>query len=305
MPPKKRQRVAENVVDFVAFGRHRWFLQWEHGGWNSGGQEGLGTELVWELKRAKAPIAELALGSDDNRWWYKLADGTTMWFGLDRKLNKKLESWPAEFVQFFGGDGYFAKFEDGTTVWQNAPVQLAHLANKYSIERVYSDGAMGWLAMFDDGSWQFEGLPAGLCQGIKSRAHIKAVALSPYDSSYFAMINSRLYWESPDTDFDVLMNPAPTWLDPSAIYFTSKSISRWFQSGHSIEHAIAALHHGDLDVSDFPPIRVAFHKQGWWSLDNRRLYCFQAAGLQQVPVRAVNVGDLLITGDGMGVKLRN
>ena len=100
------------------------------------------------------------------------------------------------------------------------------------------------------------------------------------------------------------MNPAPTEMDPRDIYFTSDSISKWFQNGMSVYDTIEWLNEGSLAAPDTPTIRIVWHKQGWWALDNRRLFCFKEASLSAIPVQAVEVSEFAITGTGDLVSVR-
>jgi hypothetical protein len=259
---------------FVAFGNsNSWWLQWEGGAWDS---SGLGDELVWELTNHKEPAKAVALGTDDNRWFIKYENGSTQWFGLSTTLSDKLKKWSASFVQFFNNDGFFVKFEDGSTYWQGIPAYLAKLAEKYTVDRLYSDGSGGWLATFSDGCWEYQGIDDSLSKQLPAsllQRDIKFITLSPV--GYFASVAGNFWWQSPSRSFDTLMDPKPSALNPNDIYFTNDSIMRCFQNGANIDDTIKRLDGGIYVVEDFPPIRVVFHEQGWWSLDNRRLYCFQ------------------------------
>lgn len=73
-------------------------------------------------------------------------------------------------------------------------------------------------------------------------------------------------------------------LNPGTIRFTQNSIGRAFGDGSSLRSVIDGLRSGRIDPSAFPPIRV-FERGGvLYTLDNRRLFAFQQAGLQ---IRAV------------------
>lgn len=305
--PTKRKLVQRDSPspEFVAFGQDSWYIKWADGGWNS---EGLGEELLWELTHTRKELAFLALGSDDGRWFVKFKDGTSLWFGLAKKLARTLQKWPAVYVQLLDNDGYFVKFEEGTTEFSGLPTKLHQLSSKYGVDRMYSNGSDGWLTTFaPDGQWEFAGLPISLAERIPSKLHqnnIKFLALSPDGSSYFAHINNRWWWSAPSAGFELLMDPAPTSMDPSEIYFSSNSISQWFQDGNSVFDTIYALKYGSLDATDFPTIRIVWHKQGWWSLDNRRLFCFKEASLDNVPVQAVEAEEFVVSGKGDTVSVR-
>lgn len=72
-------------------------------------------------------------------------------------------------------------------------------------------------------------------------------------------------------------------LNPKQIRFTHETISNKFSSGNRLSEAIEDIKNGTLLVDDFPPIRVVFYKQLFWSLDNRRLYVFKEASVASVP----------------------
>lgn len=64
-------------------------------------------------------------------------------------------------------------------------------------------------------------------------------------------------------------------LEVDEIFYTQDSISNTFSNGEEIEDLIWELESGYLSVDDIPPISVYCYKGKWWSLDNRRLYCFK------------------------------
>jgi hypothetical protein len=79
-------------------------------------------------------------------------------------------------------------------------------------------------------------------------------------------------------------NTGITCLDAKTIRFTQDSIASRFKNGNSLADTIAALKSGALKPGDLPPIRI-FERDGkLWTLDNRRLYVFQEAG---IPIRTV------------------
>jgi len=68
--------------------------------------------------------------------------------------------------------------------------------------------------------------------------------------------------------------------NPGSISFTQSSIKRNFSDGGSIDDLIAKLRSGQVKSDALPPIRI-FRKDGKvFSLDNRRLYAAQQAGVK-------------------------
>lgn len=76
------------------------------------------------------------------------------------------------------------------------------------------------------------------------------------------------------------------WRDPRSIRFSQDSIKGTFKDGRRIQEVIDDLMAGRLSAADLPPIRI-FEREGkLFTLDNRRLYAFQAAGLLVHTVQA-------------------
>jgi adhesin HecA-like repeat protein len=72
--------------------------------------------------------------------------------------------------------------------------------------------------------------------------------------------------------------------DPSSIKFTQRSVKNVFKDGRSVQETIDALRSGSLRPTDLPAIRV-FEKDGLiYTLDNRRLFAANQAG---VPVNII------------------
>lgn len=69
---------------------------------------------------------------------------------------------------------------------------------------------------------------------------------------------------------------ADTEMNPCEIFYIQDSIGNRFQCGRSVRKTMQELQKG-LDVSE---IR-------WHTEDNRRLWCFRAAGLSSVPVKRI------------------
>ena len=77
---------------------------------------------------------------------------------------------------------------------------------------------------------------------------------------------------------------ATTNVDPQDIRFSQDSISSRFKNGNTVSETIDNLKTGELTANDFPNIRVVERDGKLYTLDNRRLYCFQEAGLESIPV---------------------
>lgn len=73
--------------------------------------------------------------------------------------------------------------------------------------------------------------------------------------------------------------PAQGTISPKAVRFTQNSIKSSYKDGRTVQHTIDDLKSGRVTADDIPPIRI-FQRDGKiYSLDNRRLYAFQEAGV--------------------------
>jgi len=72
--------------------------------------------------------------------------------------------------------------------------------------------------------------------------------------------------------------------NPSTIRFSQNSISRTFRSGGTLRETIEGLRSGAIAPESIPAIRVFERGGRTFTLDNRRLFVFQEAG---IPIRTV------------------
>lgn len=83
-----------------------------------------------------------------------------------------------------------------------------------------------------------------------------------------------------------IIGPAIKYRGAGSIRFTQNSIGRRLSNGDSVDDLIEGLRSGAIKPKDLPPIRI-FRKDGQvYSLDNRRLYAAQKAGVKVKTVGA-------------------
>lgn len=68
------------------------------------------------------------------------------------------------------------------------------------------------------------------------------------------------------------------------IRFTQNSIKGTFRDGRAVSDLITGLKNGTLKPGDVAPIRVFMKDGKMFTLDNRRLYAFQQAGVRTIRV---------------------
>lgn len=101
------------------------------------------------------------------------------------------------------------------------------------------------------------------------------------DSHNFFVGNSGLLAHNctPTVQNANTLSQDPGSIDASEIRFTQDSIGSTFRDGNTVQSTIEGLREGTIQPSDFPPIRVFEVEGELFTLDNRRLYVFQQAGL--------------------------
>jgi hypothetical protein len=83
--------------------------------------------------------------------------------------------------------------------------------------------------------------------------------------------------------------PASGLIDPRRIRFSQDEISPYFRPPHgTVDDFIQGLKNGTIDPSNITPIRIVEKDGLIHSLDNRRLYSFQEAGVQ-IPYTKLDV----------------
>ena len=78
-------------------------------------------------------------------------------------------------------------------------------------------------------------------------------------------------------------------LDPKTIKFSQPNVGTHFSNGKSLSETINDLHSGAVSPHDFPPIQVVQKDGQLFTIDNRRLLAFNAAGIEKIPVEIVSL----------------
>ncbi|KAJ3295468.1 hypothetical protein HK104_002657 [Borealophlyctis nickersoniae] len=235
-----------------------------------------------------APVSYLALGKEsDDDAFVQFEDNKCYWRGLEdfnvqgevRKLS-------------FGPDGAWFSAEKGLGYdWYGLPDSLVRrLRGRQSwlpgLRRVEMDEDGGYWAQFADGSAWFGELDDDL-RSILHENTVKDVVLGP-DGTYFVKsANGRMFWRVSNSFTNSIHRHRH--LDPSEIRYTQRSISRYFSDEDygTIYDLEDTLRWGQLDEDDVDPIRVVWHEDVWWSLDNRRLWAFKEADSDKILVQVV------------------
>ncbi len=103
--------------------------------------------------------------------------------------------------------------------------------------------------------------------------------------------------------FDLLLSAAPLlglrgtagaagMIDASSVRFSQNSIAASFRGGGSVDELAAGLKSGSVDPKSIPPIRLVERDGKLYSLDNRRLYAAQKAGVK-IPYRMATPDEIL------------
>ena len=98
-------------------------------------------------------------------------------------------------------------------------------------------------------------------------------------------------------------------LKPAEIRYSQESISRKFRNGNTLEETIEKLKNGILKPRHFPTIEVFPMDRNFYTINNRRLYCFKTAQIEYVPVqiieqKQVDPRKLTTNNDGISIRVR-
>ena len=113
----------------------------------------------------------------------------------------------------------------------------------------------------------------------------------PQDSEYSqseAPSDSDSHEVPSDSESEEESPHRPAMMKPKDIYYIQDSIANRFQCGRSLLDTTIELESGDVCPSDIPTIRIFRWRRKWHTADNRRLWCFRAAGLRRIPVRYIH-----------------
>ena len=84
-------------------------------------------------------------------------------------------------------------------------------------------------------------------------------------------------------------------LTAKEVRFTQPNAGPYFKNGARIDDLVARLKSGEVSPGDLPPIQVVQKDGKYFSIDNRRLVAFNAAGIEHVPTEVVSLGDPVIS----------
>ncbi|KAJ1557630.1 hypothetical protein HK096_006191, partial [Nowakowskiella sp. JEL0078] len=272
-------------------------------------------------------------------WFILFSDGSSEWDNLPNELTKLIHKNSSEptilafsgdcyYVQFpdqsywsleqveFGDNGcasYFVKFSDGSTAWNK-------LHNKINGHQKSLPGVSclkfaeygydsAYFVMFENGSYSWYSTDDDFDEAMEdasNRNGIYFVRLAPDDSSiyYVKYGDGTSVWSVSD-DFSRAAS-CTKHIRISQIQYTQDSISQFFQDGRSVKKLAKHLKNGSVSVYDIPYIECFVDENGiWWSNDNRRLWAFREAGLEEVPVIKVDhIANGLVCDNGRFVKIR-
>ena len=121
------------------------------------------------------------------------------------------------------------------------------------------------------------GIPAGAATAIQVSRAARAAkgAASAVRSVNRGAAASRKFL----TQADFVKLPGSGKLDPKQVRFSQNSVSNRFRNGKSLSETIAGLKDGSIDPSSIKPIRIVERDGQVYTLDNRRLYVYQQAGV--------------------------
>ncbi|KAJ1567573.1 hypothetical protein HK096_009413, partial [Nowakowskiella sp. JEL0078] len=290
-----------------------WFVLYTDGSseWNN-----LPKILTKLLRKSASDPTILAFSGD---CYYVQFPDHSYWSVEDTELSDYFNDYEIEQVEFGsnGCESYFVKFSDGSTAWNSLPRDLHNKINgrqkslpgvscltfaEYGYDSAY-------FIMFQNRSYSWYSDDDCFDEAMEDASNhngIDFVRLAPDDSSiyYVKYGDGTSAWNVSD-DFSRAASSTKH-IKTSQIRYTQDSISKYFQDGRSVKKLVKHLKNESVSVYDIPYIECFVDENGiWWSNDNRRLWAFKEAGLEEVPVIKVDhIADGLVCDNGRFVKIR-
>ncbi|MBU7008876.1 peptidoglycan-binding domain-containing protein, partial [Phosphitispora fastidiosa] len=159
---------------------------------------------------------------------------------------------------------------------------------------------------------EFKKIPSTIASGVKGGvgAFNEAVEKQPVAASVIGILNEPADWAVTFSDWgrgdfratDItallpilshgMVRSAGNALDAASIRFTQDSISATFKDGRTVDQLTNGLRSGTIAPNSVPSIRIFEQNGNLYTLDNRRLYSFQQAGVP-VPYRMATLDEIL------------
>ncbi|KAJ3121703.1 hypothetical protein HK098_003466 [Nowakowskiella sp. JEL0407] len=288
-----------------------WLIQYSDG---SSAWVGFPLEISKLLQKNSADILFLAYSCED--YYIKYPD-YSYWSVEDPELGDYLND-GIESVQFgnSGCECYFVVSSDGQTVWNNLPdpIQNEILQNSHRgvsmMNFAEDEDNLTYFIMFDDDFYVWFSEDKYFNQAIEEadeHGGVDFVRLAP-DNPLIHFVRYRdgtSVWKVSE-EFSRAASCA-IFVKTSLIRYTRDSISPWFRSGRSVEQLVKELVTGTVSVFEIPYIECYLDEKGiWWSNNNKRLWAYKEAGMDEIPVIRVNrVKTRRVFDEGRSIEFRS
>jgi len=254
------------------------------------------------------------LAFTDDSYFIQFTDDSWKSYGNDElkehiyEMDVKIKC--MEFCSF-GGNGSYIFGGEGRVCWEGVPhrmEQLIQTRNQYKVEWAAIGYNDAWYLKFSDSTSFWGGnINDHLDVTLRDDRNIDKLFLSPFNENYYiSFTDGESEWIGP-ISLDNKINRSRT-LNPRHILYSNNSCSDKFSCDRSIDDVANGLRDGSIDCDDIPAIRVVRWNKNWYSLDNRRLWVFSEAGIQDIPVivSKADAGfiDKLRNGDGTSILVR-
>ena len=265
-----------------------YYIQWNDGSQAFSGKlpRSLRDQLISRYQD-QPPVDFVALGPN-HEWFMMFTHGKAVWGNACDEFNRAVESNMIRNIKrvvFGPRRTWFIKGSNGIhTILHEEAADDAKKFHKQG--RKIEDLALGengeyWMK-FDDGT-SSDNLTANVASVLNERSYTPTKVI--LCSNHWLVIDKLSTSWSVSAEFDEVMDlEKPLCFDPRSIRYTQDIISPVFQDSTSVHDTMRRLCTGALGVNDIACIRVAQDAYGnWWSLDNRRLWCFKTCDLTRIP----------------------
>jgi len=267
-----------NIISF-SFGKGIIVL-FEDGSW---GWTGVTKHLDNKLRgRQRSLPRPLYVATDTaNRYFIQFADGECKWKAsrsFSRAVNYSAST--VASVAFAPRNGWYIVFKDGSSAWNHLPRKLHQLLkkrkkNSVAVRNISISHNGDWFVSYKNGTYDFQ-LPELCNEAFNTLIH----ECSPKIDHV---------WLGKHGAFCIVYDIPTKYSSLSAwdICFSQDSIESHFTTKQSVWKVISDLEKNILDCTTFNPIDVVRKQNQWISLNNRRLFVFQNAGINNIPVRVI------------------
>jgi len=242
------------------------------------------------------PVDFLSLGPDSS-WFVRFENNKILWSdNLPSTLDDLLQDPPSDLCDLVLGpdDTWALKCDDSWEYSSNLASEIERKIQRKSVQKLTLGGDDTFVTQYENGFLEWK-LDEGKSEKIKAfrNNNIGQLVLDSEDeSNYFFSSGKKVFCKGSESFEDAIFDEYDHHVLTSDARYLHTSINFVFTDGRTIYSLASKLAEGKIGVDEVPTIRVVCEETYddrtlYWSMDNRRLWAFKAAGLKCIPVTFV------------------